>query len=602
MKKNNKGSSNGTSQDPKFRYLGTFHINGKSRYIVPTLIAVGERDKIKTRKKYSGSAKEGDYVLYEYKKTKRGMEAIVIEILSSNSKEPDLNDIFSIISGNNLWIDFPRDVLEEARKIPQVVTQKECEGREDFRDLKDSLGRKLHVVTIDPEGAKDFDDAVVAFRLPNGNYMLIVFISDVSYYVKPGSKLDKEAQLRTTSIYFPMFKQKVIPMLPEELSNGICSLKEGEDRLVIACIMEFSQNGQILNKRLTKGVINVSHRMDYDEVQHIIDRDDKSVMKKYSDCIEEIDTMYELAQLRNRYFLKHNYIQLRTKTTEVLVDENCKVISVGEEDTSFSHKIIEVFMLSTNMSVAEIFAEKGLTCIYRVHDRPREEKMDELNTFFDSIDLPAISDNPSSINNFISGLDDEEAALFSTLILRTFSEAQYDCENIGHYGTGIAYYCHFTSPIRRYPDLWVHRQLSKLLDSKLDDSSDEDEFWKAKKLAEHCSEVERRVKKAERDACNLKVAEYMETKVGEEYYDAIIVSISSKGLVIQLPNTVRGFIDINDLFGGEKPIFLKEDRMFLCVNSRERYQVGDLIDVRVKSANKLLKKVFFETVQEVIDA
>ena len=366
--------------------------------------------------------------------------------------------MLSLIRQYNLPAEFPKQVIEEAKSFGNNIDKEDIKNR---IDLRNNI-----IFTIDGEDAKDLDDAIRVIKLTNGNYRLDVHIADVSYYVKEGSFLDKEAQIRGTSIYM---LNKVIPMLPKELSNGICSLNAGEDRFTLSCSMEIDNKGKVVSSEIYKAVIKVTQRMNYHDVQKIIDDSDEKVLKKYDKYIDCFKLMVELALILKNRRLEQGYLNLDIPESKITLDENGKVIEIGKYETSFSNEIIEQFMLTANETVAEKFYWLEAPFIYRVHEDPELDKVKELNKFlFDlGLKLKIVNDKlyPKEVSKILEEIKGkEEEKVISTLILRTLKLAKYEAENKGHFGIASQYYCHFTSPIRRYPDLFIHRVISKYLE------------------------------------------------------------------------------------------------------------------------------------------
>ena len=396
----------------------------------------------------------------------------------------------------------------EARAIPQEIDQNEAKKRVDFRD------KNYNIFTIDGEDAKDLDDAVCVKKLENGNYSLDVHIADVSYYVKEGSKLDREAILRGTSIYM---LDRVIPMLPVELSNGICSLNAGKDRFALSCLMEINEEGKVVKSDICKSVIRVTQRMSYTDVNKILNNLDEKVVKKYEKYINDFKLMESLAKILKARRLKDGYLNLDIPESKIVLDENGFAIDVKPYETTFANEIIEQFMLTANETVAEKFYWLDAPFIYRVHEEPDYDKIEETNKFLYSIGKKIkVTRNNIYPKAFSDVLDEikgtEYEKVISTLILRTLKVARYEAENKGHFGIASKYYCHFTSPIRRYPDLFIHRIISNYNDY-IKDNKIEIMEEKANNYAKISSDREKIATKVERDSEDIKKAEFMQDKV-----------------------------------------------------------------------------------------
>ena len=498
--------------------------------------------------------------------------------------------MLSLIKEYNLPSTFPEEVVQEAKRCGNKVDKKEIPNRVDFR--------KRTIFTIDGEDAKDLDDAVRVEKLKNGNYKLEVHIADVSYYVKENSLLDQEALLRGTSIYM---LGRVIPMLPRELSNGICSLNAGEDRLTLSCIMEINPRGEVISSEVVKGIICVTKRMSYTEVQKIIEGKDKKVLKENENYISDFKLMEELANILKARRMEKGYLNLDIPESKIELDIDGKVTNISKYETTFAHEIIEQFMLSANETIAEKFFWLEAPFIYRVHEEPDWEKVQELNKFLWNFGMK-IKANKEAIypKEFAKILEEvkgkEEEKVVSNLVLRTLKVARYEAENKGHFGIASKYYCHFTSPIRRYPDLFIHRIISWYLENNYDvpESKIEKYETQAQERAKQSSEREKIATKVERESEDIKKAEYMERRIGEEY-KGMISSITSFGIFVQLENTVEGLIRFENL--GEEYFIYDEDRKRLIGEKTNiTYKIGDKVKIRVIKASKLLREIDFELI------
>ena len=567
--------------------VGTFQYNKNFGFVIPDDKNFGTD--IFISKKNFGKARNNHKVLVKiikYPEKNKKAEGKIIEVLG-NVNEAGV-DMLSIIKEHNLPAKFPELVVEEAKKFGDKIDEKDIRNRRDFRNK--------NIFTIDGEDAKDLDDAVRVEKLENDNYRLEVHIADVSYYVKENSLLDNEAILRGTSIYM---LGRVIPMLPRELSNGICSLNQGEDRFTLSCIMEIDQKGNVISSDICKSVICVTKRMNYTDVQKILDGKDESILEKYEPYIDEFKIMEELANILKKRRIENGYLNLDIPETKIELDIDGKAIGVGKYETSFANEIIEQFMLTANETVAEKFYWLQAPFIYRVHEEPDLEKVKELNKFLYNygLKIKASKDNiyPKEFAKVLEQIKGkEEERVISTLILRTLKLAKYEPENKGHFGIASKYYCHFTSPIRRYPDLFIHRVISKYLENNyvIDDEEYEILEEQAKDRSIKSSEREKVATEVEREADKMKMAEYMESKVGEEY-DAIISSITSFGVFAELENTVEGLIRFEAL-GDEYFIYDEERKILIGEVTNKTYKIGDKIRIRVLRASKELREIDFE--------
>ena len=492
--------------------------------------------------------------------------------------------MLSLIKEYKLPAKFPDDVVDEARKYGSKIDLKDLANRRDLR--------MQEIFTIDGEDAKDLDDAVSVQKNDDGNYILNVHIADVSYYVKDRSKLDREARIRGTSIYM---LDRVIPMLPRELSNGICSLNKGEDRYALSVTMEIDNTGKVIDSDVYKSIINVTERMNYTDVQAIIDASDEKIIKKYQKYIKHFKLMEELAHILKNRRVAAGYLNLDIPESKIVLDNiTGKVLDVKKYETSFSNEIIEQFMLTANETIAERFYWLEVPFIYRVHDEPDIDKVKELNKFLFNLGYKIhISQDKVHSSSFAKVLEDvkgkPEEKVVSNLILRTLKVARYEAENSGHFGIAGKYYCHFTSPIRRYPDLFIHRIISEYFTSS--EKQKERFAEKAVKYAKTSSEREKVAQKVEREAESMKKAEFMENKIGEEF-DGIISSVTNFGVFVQLENTVEGLIRFKDL-GAEYFIFDESNRTLTGEKTKKVYKIGDKIKIRVIGASKETRSVDF---------
>ncbi len=569
--------------------VGTFQKNDNFGFVVPDDRSLGTD--IFISKNNFGKARNGHKVLVQitkYPEKGKNAEGKIIEILG-NPNQAGV-DMLSLIKEYNLPSTFPEQVVEEAKKYGDKIDEKDIKNRIDCREHT--------IFTIDGEDAKDLDDAIRVTKLENGNYKLDVHIADVSYYVREGSLLDQEAQIRGTSIYM---LSRVIPMLPRELSNGICSLNAGEDRYTLSCSMEINAQGKTIGAEVYKGIINVRERMNYHDVQKILDKSDEQVLKKYEKYIKDFELMAELATILKNRRLEQGYLNLDIPESKIELDKDGFAINVGKYETSFSNEIIEQFMLSANEAIAEKFYWLEAPFIYRVHEDPDIDKVNDLNKFLFNYGLKIKTANekvyPTEVSKILQEIKGkEEEKVISTLILRTLKLAKYEAENKGHFGIASKYYCHFTSPIRRYPDLFIHRIISKYLEENyvVDDEFIEEYKEKAEQRAASSSEREKVATKVERDSEDLKKAEFMQDKIGEEY-EGIVSSVTQFGIFVELENTVEGLIRFENL-GNEYFIYDEERKRLIGERTNKTYKIGDKVKIKVISANKILRQIDFETV------
>ena len=568
--------------------VGTFEKSRNFGFVVPDDNSLGTD--IFISKTNFGKAKNHQKVVVKITKyPRKGMKAEgkIIEVLGYEDETGV--DMLSIIKEYNLENEFPKNVLEEAKR----VSKKEIipDGRVDLRSKE--------IFTIDGEDAKDLDDAVCVDKNEDGTYTLGVHIADVSNYVQDGSLLNKEAIRRGTSVYM---LDRVIPMLPTELSNGCCSLNEGKDRYAISVIMTIDSKGKVVDSNIFKSIINVTRRMNYNDVYKIIEKSDEKVLEKYKDYISHFDRMKELAEILKDRRLRDGYLSLDIPETKITLDKQGKPINIEPYETNFANEIIEQFMLTANETVAERFYWLEAPFIYRVHEKPDEDKVKELNKYLFNFgykikgkldDVKPIAF--SQILEEVKGKDEERVV--SNLLLRTLKVARYEAENKGHFGISSKYYCHFTSPIRRYPDLFIHRVISKYLENEetgIDEKLKEKLERQAIKYAESSSECEQNATKAERASEDIKMAEYMQDKIGEEY-QGIISSITSFGMFIQLENTVEGLVRLAEM-NDDYYIYDDINKQLIGKETKKIYKLGQKVNIEVIFADKQTRRIDFRLI------
>lgn len=526
----------------------------------------------------------------KYPEGRKSAEGEVIQILG-HKNDPGI-DILSIIYKHGIKIEFPEEVLSQAAEAPESIREDEKALR---RDLRDEM-----IVTIDGADAKDLDDAVSVKQLDNGNYQLGVYIADVSYYVKEGTPMDKEAYERGNSVYLV---DRVIPMIPHRLSNGICSLNPKEDRLTLGCSMEINSKGEIVNHEIFQSVINTTERMIYRDVNKILVEKDETVRNQYESLVPMFEKMEELAVILRKKRMSRGAIDFDFKEAQVLVDENGKPEDVVLRERSVAERLIEEFMLAANETVAEHFHWMDVPFIHRIHENPDEGK---LQTFFDflaglgySVKGTANDIHPRSLQQVLEKVKGKpEEMIVSKLMLRSMKQAKYDPQSIGHFGLATEFYTHFTSPIRRYPDLIVHRLIrTYLLENHLDKPTLKK--WKERMpdIAKHTSATERAAVDAERDTDDLKKAEYMNDRIGEEY-TGVISSVTNFGMFVELENTVEGLIHVSTLTD-DYYHYDEQNQALIGERTANIYRIGDEAEVRVTSVNLDEHTVDFEMIQPI---
>ena len=511
----------------------------------------------------------------------------VVEIIG-HKNDPGI-DILSIVKKYNIETDFPDDVKEQLKNIPSEVSEEECKNR---RDLRNEM-----IFTIDGDDTKDIDDAVSIHRKPNGNYVLGVHIADVSYYVKEGSPLDNDAMERGTSVYLV---DRVIPMLPHELSNGICSLNPNVSRLAISCVMEFDSHGKQIDYEIFESVIKSRIQMTYKKVNSILEKN--IVSEGYEEYADSLRMMADLAQILRKAKENRGYIDFEVDEAKILVNEKCEPTEIVLRDRGVGENLIEDFMIAANECVATHIYFMNLPFIYRVHEVPKEEKIRSFLGFIGGLGYQINGNlkdnNPKSIQRLIKFLEDKkEFKILSKLLLRSMQKAVYKPVNLGHFGLASKCYTHFTSPIRRYPDTTVHRLLrTYLFQHKLDDNTISHWEDKLVYVADHSSAKERSSIDCEREVEDMKMAQYMEGHIGEEF-EGMISSVMSFGMFVELDNLIEGLVSIKDMKGFFN---YDEDRMTLTnEKSHVKYTIGERIKVRVIRASKEAKTIDFEIVKKV---
>lgn len=573
--------------------VGTFQKNKNFGFVIPDDKKLC-RD-IFISKKNFGKARNNHKVLVQitkYPQKGKKAEGKILEVLG-NVNEAGI-DMLSLIKDYDLPYRFPKDVVREAQKFGDKINPNDIEGRIDLRG-------KYDIFTIDGEDAKDLDDAVCVQKLENGKYKLDVHIADVSHYVQENNLLDKEALLRGTSIYM---LNRVIPMLPRELSNGICSLNEGQDRYTLSVSMEIDEKGKIISSEVFKGIINVTRRMSYKDVQAILDNSNEEVVEKYKNYIADFKLMEELAKILKEKRLTKGYLNLDIPESKITLDQDGYAIDVCKYETTFANEIIEQFMLVANETIAEKFYWLKAPFIYRVHEEPDIEKVNELNkllfNFGYKIHVKEGKIYPAEFSKILKEVEGKpEEKIVSNMILRTLKVAVYDSENKGHFGIASQYYCHFTSPIRRYPDLFIHRIISKYLKNDYTMSEKQVEFYNkvAESDAKQSSDREKIATQVERDSVDIKKAEYMSKKIGEQY-EGIISGVTQFGVFVELENTVEGLIRFENL-GDEYYEYDADHKILIGERTKETFKIGDKINIEVVDANKQEKRISFKRIPEL---
>lgn len=569
--------------------VGTFAAHEHYGFVTPDDRRIGFD--IFVHEQDRNGAADGQKVVVEiihYPEGWRSPQGKIIEVLG-RSDEPGV-DILSVIRKYGLPEAFPEEVLAEAERVPDTISEEEIQGRKDLRDLT--------IVTIDGEDAKDLDDAVSVQKLENGNYLLWVHIADVSYYVKEGTALDQEAYNRGTSVYLV---DRVIPMLPQRLSNGICSLNPQVDRLTMTCEMEWSPQTELVRHDIYPSVIRTNERMTYTHVRKILMDGDAELMERYHDLVDDFRLMEELAmKLRNRR-MKRGAIDFDFEEAKIIVDPSGQPIDIKKRERSIAEQIIEEFMLAANETVAEHFYWMNVPFLYRVHEEPDSERMEGFAEFIYNFGytLKGLGNkiHPRTLQDLLEKIRGKpEERVISTIMLRSMRQAKYAAEPLGHFGLAAQYYSHFTSPIRRYPDLQIHRIIREIIvDGGLSPERMEQLRANMPEVAIHTSERERLAVDAERETDELKKVEYMQQHVGEEF-EGIISGITTYGIFVELENTIEGMIHVSYL---DDDYYHYNEKHYALIGERtgRTFRIGDLVRVKVEGVSKEERTIDFRLLE-----
>lgn len=521
--------------------------------------------------------------LISYGEEGKKPEGKVIEILG-HINDPGV-DIMSIVRGYDLPVEFSEKLLNQADRVAKAVSDADMQGRRDLRNWQ--------MVTIDGEDAKDLDDAVSLTR-EGENYVLGVHIADVTNYVQENSAIDREAKERGTSVYLV---DRVIPMLPHRLSNGICSLNAGEDRLALSCIMTVNPKGNVIGHEIAETVIRVDERMTYTGVKKILEDHDPAETQKYRELLPMLEQMQELSQILRERRQRRGSIDFDFPEAKIVLDDKGQPVEIMPYDRNVATKIIEDFMLLANETVAEDYYWQEIPFVYRTHEAPEEDKIRTLaafiNNFGYSMHIGANEIRPKEIQKLLARAEDTpEETLICRLALRSMKQARYMPENVGHFGLAANYYTHFTSPIRRYPDLQIHRIIKDNLRGRMNEKKIEHYQYILPEVTKHSSEMERRADEAERETMKLKKVEYMQQYVGEEF-EGVISGMTKWGMYVELPNTVEGMVHVTNMTDDHYDYY--DDRYeMIGVHTNKTYKLGQKVRVRVIGTDRFLRTIDFE--------
>ncbi|SHO51389.1 ribonuclease R [Anaerocolumna xylanovorans] len=568
--------------------VGTFEKSKNYGFVIPDNTKFGKD--IFIQKEHTKGAVNGHKVVVKLTKfgdKQKSPEGKVIEILG-HINDPGV-DIKSVIAAYNLPLEFPEEVLGQVEKTEEEIEKEELKGRKDIRSLP--------TVTIDGEDAKDLDDAITLSK-EGGIYHLGVHIADVSHYVRENTPLDKEALSRGTSVYLV---DRVIPMLPHKLSNGICSLNAGSDRLALSCIMDIDEKGNVIGHEIAETVICVNRRMTYTSVKKILEDKDEEEIREYEELVPMFLLMEELAEILREKRRKRGSIDFDFPESKVVLNKEGHPIEIKPYDRNKATKIIEDFMLIANETVAEDYFWQEIPFVYRVHENPDSDRIKELGIFINnfgySIRITQEDIHPKELQKLLRKIEGtQEEALISRLTLRSMKRARYSAESDGHFGLAAKYYCHFTSPIRRYPDLQIHRIIKENLKGNLSDKRYSHYDKILPDVARQASITERRADDAERDVLKLKKVEYMSDHIGEEF-DGVISGITNWGMYVELPNTVEGLVRVTDM---EDDFYVYDEEKYSMTgeHTRKSYKLGQKVRVEVADTDKWQKVIDFRLVEE----
>lgn len=571
--------------------VGTFEKSKNFGFVVPDNQKLGSD--IFIPKEHTKGAVSGHKVVVKitkYGDAGQSPEGRIVEILG-HINDPGV-DIMSVVRAYDLPVEYPAEVMRSLDKIPEEIDPEEVKNRLDIRELL--------TVTIDGEDAKDLDDAITLTK-EGSIYHLGVHIADVTHYVREGTALDKEALKRGTSVYLV---DRVIPMLPHKLSNGICSLNPGVDRLSLSCFMDIDEKGEIVSHRIAETVMRSDCRMTYTKVAKVIEENDEEACAEYAPFVPMLMLMQELAELLRARRHKRGAINFDFPETKIIVDPKGKPIEIKPYERNKATKIIEEFMLIANETIAENFFWQEIPFIYRTHETPDEEKIRKLaifiNNFGYSMKVGNEKIHPKEIQKLLLRIEDTpEEALISRITLRSMKQAKYTVANIGHFGLSAKYYCHFTSPIRRYPDLQIHRIIKESLHGKLNEKRLQHFEKILHEVATHSSMTERRADEAEREVEKLKKIEYMMEHIGE-VYEGVISGVTSWGLYVELPNTVEGMVRVSAM-DDDYYIYDEEHYQMIGEHTKKVYKLGQKVKIQVIGADKLQRTIDFALVEDESD-
>ena len=555
--------------------IGTFQKSRHFGFVVPDDKRIAF-DIFVPREEFN-NAEENNKVsvkITEWPDQRKNPEGTIVEVIGDI--EDTKTHIDAVLLAKKVRQVFPEDVIKEAKKVSEEgIHELELKRRKDLRDLP--------IITIDGSDAKDLDDAVYAEKLNDNEYKLGVHIADVTHYVKEDRRLDKEALKRATSIYIT---DRVIPMLPKELSNGVCSLNPGEDKLTLSVEMIINNDGKVIDYKIFESIMNNKYRMTYDDVTEILENKDEELIEKYKNIVPMLKVMEELSLILRKKRDIRGAIDFEFPERKIITDETGKAIDVTKYERKTSNKIIEEFMLVCNETVAEHYYWLNMPFVYRVHEDPDEEKMYEFIKFIHNFGytLKGNDVHPKELQQLLDKIKNtKEESLINTMMLRSLKKAIYSPDSSTHFGLAAQYYCHFTSPIRRYPDLQIHRIIKGQINGRYSEEALQKLFERTAMVAEQSSKMERVADEVERDTDKIKIAEFMSDKIGEEY-EGVISGVTSFGIFIALENTVEGLVHISNMVD-DYYIYDNEKKELFGQGSHKVFKIGDTVKIRVEKVS-----------------
>lgn len=533
-------------------------------------------------------AKKGDKVVVQLSKFNPKMpEGKIIEVLISDN--PINVDVLSIVREFDLYEEFPNEVLVSADKVSKEISEETIKNRVDLRCL--------NTFTIDGEDARDFDDAISIEDCEDGCKLLGVHIADVGEYVKKDSILDREAYKRGTSTYFP---NAVFPMLPKQLSNDICSLREGVDRLTLSCLMKIDENGNVVSHKICESVINSKARMTYNKVAKILDGD-AELTKQYSFLVNDLNKMKKLALSLEQVRKSRGSLNFDIPEPKIILNDKLEIERFEKRQNTLADRIIESFMLIANETVAKEFEKRGLPFVYRVHEKPNSEKLENFSEFVSAFGLSFNGDYENmpakKIQKFLDAVPEDKQTVINKVLLRSMQKAKYSEECMGHYGLGAKYYCHFTSPIRRYPDLTIHRIIKQFLNKELNEKNIKELRRFVAESAVQSSLRENISSKAEIMVDDYFKARYMQAKMGK-IFDGVISGVTEKGFYVELDNTCEGFVNVMNL---PDKFYNFNDKRLTLTGSSNKFTIGDKVKIKVSGVDVENRKVDFDLISKLCE-